>query len=522
VSATYSGLLGADTSIVGVTCSVSGYNAGSPAGSYATTCTGPAATADYSNITYVNGSLAVAASAATVTVTASSPSAISYGDGAPTVSATYSGLLGADTSIVGVTCSVSGYSAGSPVGSYTTTCSGPSSTSNYLNISYVNGSVNVTPVPLTITASSGSSIYGSTPGAITPTYVGLVNGDQAPAVLPTCTTTATSSSSVGNYATSCSGASDPNYTVTYVNGHEVVNPATLSVTANDATRIYHLGNPTFTTSFAGFVNGENSLVVSGSASCTTTANYASEVGTYPISCTNGTLRAENYVFTFAAGSLSVTPMPTVLRITSSPTLLDGSVTVKASLTESIGGAAIPGETVTFTVGSLSGTGTSNPAAATFTLANGVYNAGAVFAGDHNYLASSAADQTLYAYQATNFVVWGANHGGINLGMDLNFWGSQWAKQVVAGNYSAGASFKGYASVLNSAALTWLASPGNSSAPPATISQYIAVIVTTNATKSGNKISGNIDKVVILKVDNPSGYANDPGHPASGVVQTIVG
>ncbi len=64
--------------------------------------------------------------------------------------------------------------------------------------------------------------YGSTPPTITPTYVGLVNSDTAPATLPTCSTTATSSSTVGTYPSHCSGAADPDYQITYTAGQVIV------------------------------------------------------------------------------------------------------------------------------------------------------------------------------------------------------------------------------------------------------------------------------------------------------------
>jgi hypothetical protein len=80
--------------------------------------------------------------------------------------------------------------------------------------------VTVVPVPLTITASSGSMTYGGTVPTITPSYSGFVNGD-TPASLttrPTCSTNATSFSPVGSYTTSCNGAVDANYTISYANG----------------------------------------------------------------------------------------------------------------------------------------------------------------------------------------------------------------------------------------------------------------------------------------------------------------
>ncbi len=88
--------------------------------------------------------------------------------------------------------------------------------------------------PLVVTASSGSTTYGSGPPTITPSYSGFVNGDDPTALTtpPTCSTTATASSPVGNYSSTCSGASAANYAITYQNGTVTVNTAPLIVTAS--------------------------------------------------------------------------------------------------------------------------------------------------------------------------------------------------------------------------------------------------------------------------------------------------
>ncbi len=96
------------------------------------------------------------------------------------------------------------------------------------------GSVAVTAVPLTITASSATVPYGTAP-RITPGYSGFVGGDTASSLTtqPTCSTTDTGSSTVAGspYASSCSGAVDPNYTITYVSGSVTVTTAPLTITA---------------------------------------------------------------------------------------------------------------------------------------------------------------------------------------------------------------------------------------------------------------------------------------------------
>jgi hypothetical protein len=76
------------------------------------------------------------------------------------------------------------------------------------------------PYLLSITASSATMTQGGSVPAITPSFLGFVNGD-TPASLstqPTCTTTATATSLPGSYPSSCSGASDPDYAIEYVDG----------------------------------------------------------------------------------------------------------------------------------------------------------------------------------------------------------------------------------------------------------------------------------------------------------------
>ena len=60
-------------------------------------------------------------------LTANSPT-ITYGDATPTITASYSGLIGGDTSIAGVTCSIEGYTG--QAGTYTTEVHRPANPTN--------------------------------------------------------------------------------------------------------------------------------------------------------------------------------------------------------------------------------------------------------------------------------------------------------------------------------------------------------------------------------------------------------
>ena len=86
---------------------------------------------------------------------------------------------------------------------------------------------------------------------------------------------------------------------------QTTNPATLLVTANNASRAFGQANPLFTANITGFVNSDPSTVVSGVAGLTTTVTTTSPAGVYPILATQGTLNAANYTFTFVSGTLTV-------------------------------------------------------------------------------------------------------------------------------------------------------------------------------------------------------------------------
>ncbi|MFI5042093.1 MAG: MBG domain-containing protein [Acidimicrobiales bacterium] len=88
-----------------------------------------------------------------------------------------------------------------------------------------------------------------------------------------------------------------------------VKKAPLTVTANKASKVHGTANPSLTANLTGFVLGQTLATsdVTGSAKCTTTAKITSPAGSYPITCTVGTLASYNYSFAkFVSGVLTVT------------------------------------------------------------------------------------------------------------------------------------------------------------------------------------------------------------------------
>ncbi len=119
-----------------------------------------------------------------------------------------------------------------------------------------------------------------------------------------------------------------------------------------------------------------------------------------------------------------------------------------------------------------------------------------------------------------FVIGNVQPHGI--GKVVNFWGAQWHKNnKMSGFVSKGvASFKGYASnAQDFCGGTWESRPGNSSGPPATIPDDVAIIVTDTVLKNGPVISGTIKKILLVHHDGK--YGPNPGHRGSGKVTTVL-
>ncbi|HVI08004.1 MAG TPA: MBG domain-containing protein [Candidatus Binatia bacterium] len=236
------------------------------------------------------------------------------------------------------------------------------------NIPYI-----VTQVPLVITASGGTMSYGSTPPAITPGFSGFVGSDNSGSLTtqPTCTTTATSSSPVGTYPSSCTGAADPNYSISYVAGSVTVTaaPATISLSNLSQTYSGSALSPTVTTSPSGLAysltGAPDTNVGSYPVTATiTNTNYTATPasGTFVISQAPATISLSNLTQTYSGTALSptVTTSPTGLAYTLSgaPDTNAGSYAVTATITNT-----------NYTANPASGTFVISPAAATITLSN---------------------------------------------------------------------------------------------------------------------------------------------------------
>ncbi|MGB3411297.1 MAG: MBG domain-containing protein [Microthrixaceae bacterium] len=324
---------------------------GSPAGTYQTTCEG--ASLDGLSVVYVDGAITI--EPAPVTVTASSAT-IGVGDPLPTITATYEGLKnGATAPVVEAVC-ITDATTMSPAGTYASSCAGASD-SNY-SFDYVDGTVQVAPAVVTVTASSASVTYGQATQPVTASYSGFKHGETEPAVLASCSTSWTPTGSVGSYGTSCSGASDPSYTFVYTPGTISVTPAALNVIASSAS--FSAGDPVpaITATYSGLANGDTAPGVA--PTCATDATSSSPAGTYTSSCSGAW--DPNYAISYTNGTVTVSAVaaPVVVSASSATIVYGDDVPdVTASYSGFGGGQSVPANAATCstTASSSSGVGT---------------------------------------------------------------------------------------------------------------------------------------------------------------------
>jgi filamentous hemagglutinin family protein len=257
----------------------------------------------------VDGEITVTPAALTVTA---DDAARLYGSPNPAFIASYAGFVNGDDEgdLGGALALATPAVQASPVGTYAITPSGLTST-NY-TIAFVDGVLTVDPAPLAVTIADARRAYGAPNPAFGFTASGFVLGQDASVVTGAAATAATPASDVGTYAITGGTLAAPNYVLSFTDGVLTVDPASLTVTADDASRLYGSPNPAFTASYAGFVNGDDEGDLGGALAFATPAVQASPVGIYAI--TPSGLTSTNYTIAFVDGVLTVDPAPLAVTI----------------------------------------------------------------------------------------------------------------------------------------------------------------------------------------------------------------
>ena len=166
-------------------------------------------------------------------------------------------------------------------------------TSDY-SVTLKNGTLTVNPFAFTYQIGNDTQTYGTAANLATAlgttinTGVDAQNLDIAYSSTGNVATAPVGTYSIAGIVSNGTGMAG-DYIVTLNSGTLTVNKATLTVTAVNASRLYGVANPTLTDTITGYVNGQNSSVVSGSPVLSTTATTTSPVGSYPITVALGTL-----------------------------------------------------------------------------------------------------------------------------------------------------------------------------------------------------------------------------------------
>ncbi len=383
-------------------------------------------TASYSGATSFavsSGSLNQTVNQAPLRVTADDKTKV-YGQANPIFTASYSGfVLGENQSVLSGTLSLSTpATTSSNVGSYAITPSGLTS-GNYA-ITFVPGTLTVSPAALTVTANSASRVYGQANPGFSGTITGIQNNDP---ITVTFTTAATPSSNVGSYgivpilADSSTGKL-ANYTVTSTNGTLTVTPASLTVVPANVSRPFGTPNPALGGTISGIQNNDNIT-----ASFSTTASLTSPVGSYPVTATLSDLgnRLGNYSLTLHRGTLTVTPASTTTTVVSSsanPAVFGQGVTFTASVT--VPGGVNPTGTVLFLDGTTTlGSSNLNNGQASFTISTlpvGHRAITAVYQGNANFNPSSSAVLSQSISRGATTVALTPLSRSVNLGQPVTF------------------------------------------------------------------------------------------------------
>lgn len=262
----------------------------------------------------------------------------------------------------------------------------------------------------------------------------------------------------------------------------------------------------------------------GVASCTLVPNQVA--GNYTVNADFA--GSALYLPSSDSKPFTITLEETTLTYTGDTVIANGDTATMSGLLLEDNTIPIAGRTVTFTLGS----GSSAQTCTGVTNASGIATCpispvaqplgpgivGDAFAGDAFYKPASASANTLmFAFLASG--AFDVGDQSAQMGARVTFWGAKWPQRNSLSGGVAPSSFRGFAAPLSTeppkCGITWTTGPGASSHPPATVPDYMGVLVSSTVKKSGSTISGDAKRIVVIRTD--PGYSSNPGHPGTGTV-----
>jgi hypothetical protein len=396
-------------------------NSSSPAGTYPINATVTGSSAGNYQVVVNTGTLTITAPTTPTTTTLTAPASAIYGTNVTltaTVTSTagtpggsvifYSGrtALGAGTLNAGGMASLTTNTLPAGTDNLTATYEGAG---NFTGSTSSAISITINPATQTITFTAiGSHAYGSAPFAVSATssagsnYPVTITVQSGPAVINGGTVTVTG---VGTVVLQGAQVGNADYNAATATQSFQVTPASLTVTANNASRAYGAANPAFSGTVTGAVGSD-----SFTESFTTTATTTSNVGGYPIVPSVTGTNLNDYTVTIVNGTLTVTGATTTTTLSGPGSAVYGAnVTLTATVT-STGGT--PTGTVTFYNGTVAlGTGTLNGSGVatlgTTALASGSDSVTASYAAVGNFAASTSTATTVTVNAATQTITFPA-------------------------------------------------------------------------------------------------------------------
>ncbi|MDX2074727.1 MAG: MBG domain-containing protein [Alphaproteobacteria bacterium] len=176
---------------------------------------------------------------------------------------------------------------------------------NYTQNTTTTDLADITPATLFIDADDQTKVYGSADPFLSFGFSGFVTGDDDSLFTGGLSRDAGENVAGGPYNIN-QGSLDAgsNYTIDYTGGVLTITPYTLSVLADDQTKVYGDVDPTLTFTFGTLQNGDDASVFSGDL----TRDAGENVADGPYNINQGALDAgSNYTISYTGGLLRITP-----------------------------------------------------------------------------------------------------------------------------------------------------------------------------------------------------------------------
>lgn len=237
-----------------------------------------------------------------------------YGAENPEFTLSYKGFVNGETTTVLTSMPQITTTAGkqSIVGEYAIEVSG--GTAKNYNIQGKNGKLTVRKAPIVITPNDVEIEYGDDLTGYVYGYKvdGFMNGDTVSCFTANPVVSLQGDGiNVGNYTLTATGAAADNYSITYGEGTLTVKKAPMTLTVNNASRIYGAENPQFSFTAVDKAGQNKVSELTVQPTLSTTATVLSGVGEYAITATGA--ESNNYVITAVDGALTVGKAPLSIK-----------------------------------------------------------------------------------------------------------------------------------------------------------------------------------------------------------------